>query len=542
MATTSSPLPQSPPLLSSSPPSPFSKLPDELLVEIFLNCIEPDDIGCDAPSKSTAPLLLTWVCHRWRNVAISCPDLWTSITLNDLVDGCSLTKNSSNVLNALDMWISRSSPRPLSFNISYTDVDESKKQSSLLFLPDNEEYKNALNLLIDKLLTCQNRWKALELEVTGLPLLRPLLQALCTEPAAPLLESLQISTSHLGVFGDTLSYDFGLCSKLKTIRILSQVVVPPTDGHVLLNLTELELGYCSTLDACHQWIDKAPNLEILKTRFCTFDTTLDRSNGASHPIRRLEKLRILEISFLPVDSDPSAFLDSLELPVLEDLYIKYNENLGGIQSVIDLLHRSRTEALQALTILGATNVVDVLECLRLCPTLTYLSLQKMPDEILHALMIPEDSNAFIGKQNKQRGNGSEHGVGNGGHGNNIAPLCPLLEVVEVEDSEECSLELLAEFTWSRCTDKFAPAPAEEGEGEGKEDKGEDKEGRGKVKEVFLRHPLIAKCLMRGLDVVQRPPGDDKWDDADDDNGDDDDYEGEDGDGDEENETEMGSLI
>ena len=387
--------------------------------------------------------------------------------------------------------------------------------------------------------------------MTGLPLLRPLLQALCTEPAAPLLESLQISTSHLGVFGDTLSYDFGLCSKLKTIRILSQVVVPPTDGHVLSNLTELELGYCSTLDACHQWIDKAPNLEILKTRFCTFDTTLDRSNGASHPVRRLEKLRILEISFLPVDSDPSAFLNSLELPVLEDLYIKYNENLGGIQSVIDLLHRSRSSALQALTILGATNVADVLECLRLCPTLTYLSLQKMPDEILHALMIPEDSNAFVGKQ---RGNGSS------GYGNNIAPLCPLLEVVEVEDSEECSLELLAEFTWSRCTDKFVSTPAEEGEGEGQgEDKGEDKEGRGegergsqyKTLETlivtlddpeykFLRHPLIAKCLLRGMDVVQRPPGDDKWDDADDAD-DDDDYEGNEGDADEENETEMESL-
>ena len=101
---------------------------------------------------------------------------------------------------------------------------------------------------------------------------------------------------------------------------------------------------------------------------------------------------------------------------------------------------------------------------------------------------------------------------------------------------------------------------EEGEGEGQgEDKGEDKEGRGegergsqyKTLETlivtlddpeykFLRHPLIAKCLLRGMDVVQRPPGDDKWDDADDAD-DDDDYEGDEGDADEENETEMESL-
>ncbi|KAJ7868299.1 hypothetical protein B0H13DRAFT_1511581, partial [Mycena leptocephala] len=52
-------------------------LPPEILALIFIQCL-PDHVF---PSLSTAPLLLCGICHRWREVVLSTPNLWSSISL-----------------------------------------------------------------------------------------------------------------------------------------------------------------------------------------------------------------------------------------------------------------------------------------------------------------------------------------------------------------------------------------------------------------------------------------------------------------------------
>ncbi|KAF7337861.1 hypothetical protein MVEN_02009100 [Mycena venus] len=56
-----------------------SRLPPELVVLIFLYCLPDDEFV--TPSLTTAPLLLSVVCRRWREIAFSTPKLWSSLSL-----------------------------------------------------------------------------------------------------------------------------------------------------------------------------------------------------------------------------------------------------------------------------------------------------------------------------------------------------------------------------------------------------------------------------------------------------------------------------
>ncbi|KAG2350109.1 hypothetical protein BDR05DRAFT_1055628 [Suillus weaverae] len=59
--------------------SAFWRLPTEILAQIFLYCI-PED-GNWMPAPYLAPMLLTTVCRRWREVAVDMPGLWRRLQL-----------------------------------------------------------------------------------------------------------------------------------------------------------------------------------------------------------------------------------------------------------------------------------------------------------------------------------------------------------------------------------------------------------------------------------------------------------------------------
>ncbi|KAJ2936987.1 hypothetical protein H1R20_g104, partial [Candolleomyces eurysporus] len=79
---------------------PILKVPDDILHEIFLQCLPEHDLLIDIlPSK--APVLLTHVCRRWRRVALEFVGLWTSLklTLRNLkILGCSNLRTIAEVL------------------------------------------------------------------------------------------------------------------------------------------------------------------------------------------------------------------------------------------------------------------------------------------------------------------------------------------------------------------------------------------------------------------------------------------------------------
>ncbi|KII92012.1 hypothetical protein PLICRDRAFT_457917 [Plicaturopsis crispa FD-325 SS-3] len=82
--------------------TPARGLPPEVLSMIFIHCL-PEDVEL-RPNVDRAPLLLGSVCRRWRSIALSTPELWSSISVE-------VTEGS---LPQIQNWIPRSGGLPTS--------------------------------------------------------------------------------------------------------------------------------------------------------------------------------------------------------------------------------------------------------------------------------------------------------------------------------------------------------------------------------------------------------------------------------------------
>jgi len=92
--------------------APHRNIPNELLTEIFLNCVA-DSNGIAIPlHRSDAPLNLLQACSRWRRVVQTTPELWKDVRIT-------YDRNFNHVLctaAARDI-ILRSAPSPISLRI-----------------------------------------------------------------------------------------------------------------------------------------------------------------------------------------------------------------------------------------------------------------------------------------------------------------------------------------------------------------------------------------------------------------------------------------
>lgn len=121
----------------------ISHLPTEILSEIFLYCLPEDEHLW--PASSLAPMLLTTICRRWREVAVGLPMLWCRLYLR--FDSHWEQKR----VFCYEPWLKRSKGCPLSLRLeTRTNWKELRsllqpyiqKISSLLliFLPGNEPF------------------------------------------------------------------------------------------------------------------------------------------------------------------------------------------------------------------------------------------------------------------------------------------------------------------------------------------------------------------------------------------------------------------
>ncbi|KAG1847998.1 hypothetical protein C8R48DRAFT_641813, partial [Suillus tomentosus] len=87
------------------------RLPTEVLSQIFNHCLPETKLW--PPSNLRAPMLLTRICQRWREVAVGTPDLWCRLYME------ADDRGWEQAAFCYDLWLKRSRGRPLSLELGY---------------------------------------------------------------------------------------------------------------------------------------------------------------------------------------------------------------------------------------------------------------------------------------------------------------------------------------------------------------------------------------------------------------------------------------
>ncbi|KAG1813986.1 uncharacterized protein BJ212DRAFT_1482334 [Suillus subaureus] len=112
--------------------SPIWRLPTEILSEIFLYCLPEDEYLVYAATQ--APMLLTRICRRWREIAVDLPVLWCRLQLEfwyeDWQERAFRHDDWQTRAFGYDSWLKRSRGYPLSLRLE-CGTDWSELQSLL---------------------------------------------------------------------------------------------------------------------------------------------------------------------------------------------------------------------------------------------------------------------------------------------------------------------------------------------------------------------------------------------------------------------------
>ncbi|KAJ7156539.1 hypothetical protein C8R43DRAFT_1106114 [Mycena crocata] len=137
---------------------PALTLPNEITSEIFLHFLPPYP-KCPPSSGLLSPTLLTHICRKWREIALSTPTLWRAIWLDS-----DIQPDFGSRKQILESWLVRSCSCPISIKV-FDSCDSVE-----------EDILQALN-------PHALRWEYLEVDLDGAPLhiidgLTPLLREL----------------------------------------------------------------------------------------------------------------------------------------------------------------------------------------------------------------------------------------------------------------------------------------------------------------------------------------------------------------------------
>ena len=163
------------PLIAFNPTTttmPISLLPVELLTRIFVECLH-DDGPYLHPATYAAPLLLTLVCRRWRQIALQTTQLWCSLSAIEEYWGV-LTPMDEARVNRYAAWLSRSGNRPLSLDLPFGLSSQRWNREWVQVLRSYSRRFKRLRLVIqdavdlDELLDGANMLTSLALHLTGM--------------------------------------------------------------------------------------------------------------------------------------------------------------------------------------------------------------------------------------------------------------------------------------------------------------------------------------------------------------------------------------
>ncbi|KAG2141900.1 hypothetical protein DEU56DRAFT_270201 [Suillus clintonianus] len=266
------------------------RLPAEVLSHIFVNCLPEDKYLL--PALNLAPILLTRICRRWREVAVGTPSLWCRLRLE--VESGDWQKRAF----CYESWLKRTIECPLSLALR---CDDDWTRVQRLVQPYTAQISS---LSIDF-------WER------DTPGVRVLAGCQALEELSVIITDEVFCGALLASIGRAISQlPSTLCNLSVTGWELDPRVIS-TFNPVWAHLTTVEIHARGSVSALHL-LQLAPNLSSLTIRI--------ESHGIQAALESFThtKLQFLHITCVQYSRTPqlSGLLDALSLPTLRVLYIR----------------------------------------------------------------------------------------------------------------------------------------------------------------------------------------------------------------------------
>ncbi|KAG2155345.1 uncharacterized protein EDB93DRAFT_1130265 [Suillus bovinus] len=287
---------------------PINRLPVELLQHIFLfvlnNVPENPSIfsfgdTCISADFASPPLLLTRVCHLWRDIAHSTTAIWSRIHV--ALPGRIKALNPF-LPSLLEIWLARSGRRPLSLSVVSEQLCYSRDTEARC-LPWLRPYKSGADCrLLEILLSVRGRWETVDI-------MSPAIYDWSDNVDTPRLRTLKCFLREYRRFN---------APNLHCLHIFSRNDFPARPALTCKDIRHLRLQHTS-VNAVRFTSVIFPHLETMVVDNYSLGSG-DRIDTVTQP--RLESMT------LPLTSDRREFIDILDgfhLPMLQKLTVVVGE-------------------------------------------------------------------------------------------------------------------------------------------------------------------------------------------------------------------------
>ncbi|KAG6856625.1 hypothetical protein H0H87_002375 [Tephrocybe sp. NHM501043] len=304
--------------------APHRQLPNEILTAIFAFCL-PDPITLPLRSsvhctnwalpqlslwESTPPWNLLAVCHRWRQVVLNTPMLWSTLTLH-LKKVDEFTRHAG-MFDQLLRYSGTSTPLQLRIM-----VDDCYSRT---------ETQGVGRLLEDLLVPHARRLWRLSLSLP-ISVLEPFL-TMPTNPAFDLLETVNIEYNGRPVTLNTVPrHVFKEAPRLRQF-VMTAAKLPMSSLNLPWEqLRELHLcGTTATAEDCYRVLQHSP---FLVNCSISLRDDLSLSKG-----QNVVPMRFSRLASFTLESDVVLFLEALELPLLESLTLKCDVDQASCEATL----------------------------------------------------------------------------------------------------------------------------------------------------------------------------------------------------------------
>ncbi|KAJ6490727.1 hypothetical protein C8R47DRAFT_457668 [Mycena vitilis] len=368
-------------------------LPFEILAKIFVECLPEVDFA--APNSTIAPLLLCGVCHRWREVALATPMLWSSLAFAAV----HLATEDESTVDLYRRWLLRAKNSHLSLSFREKEYTWTTLRSRRLLRSPGTGCK-----LLEDVALLSLQWQRLEIDIKIAELFFSSKRVL--EVDLPSLERVII------LAGPHAKLDLPMSFSAAGPR-LHEIFVP---AYRVLRATQIPWAQLTTFHTgrisprcCFEVLSNASNL-VNGAFDIELDPRLPRLPVMPLPTLSSIHLQSLELTGMKVDpaeQNSMSMLDSLTTPVLKYLTLQWTPtyprrgNLNAwddshVSPLLSFISRSSNQ-LHSVALSRAPMTANTLfVCLNAMPSLVHLKLEPLPSIKMNAVFVRLTGKRYLG--------------------------------------------------------------------------------------------------------------------------------------------------